>query len=53
MMSKLDEEHVNLPEFDTKTDSKFSEIQVNIKEITGIVHILDPNKVSDHDVISH
>ena len=53
MISKLDEDHVDLPKFDTKTNSKFSDIQVNIKEIIDIIQILDPNKASGPDVISH
>ncbi|XP_071123950.1 uncharacterized protein [Mytilus edulis] len=53
LISKLNEENINLPQFETKSNNKICDIHVTIQEIIDMINILDPNKASGPDVISH
>ena len=52
LISKLEDENVPLPEFQSRTNDIIDNIVVNIDEIVDILQILDPNKASGPDVIS-
>jgi hypothetical protein len=43
-ISKLDEEYVTLPKFDSKTNNIIREIHITENEIVDVIQILDPNK---------
>ena len=51
--SKLDEEYVTLPKFDSKTNNIIREIHITENEIVDVIQILDPNKETGPDKISH
>jgi hypothetical protein len=53
LISKLEEENVPLPDFDMKTNNVINEVFVTISEIVDILKIIDPNKASGPDKISH
>lgn len=53
LISKLEEENVPLPDFESKTNSIITDINVEINEIVDVIRILDPNKASGPDMISH
>jgi hypothetical protein len=44
---------VPLPDFDAKTNNVINEVFVTISEIVDILKIIDPNKASGPDKISH
>ena len=52
-ISKFEEENVNLPDIDLKTVNNISDIHIDVSEIMDIIKILDPNKASGPDFISH
>jgi hypothetical protein len=52
-ISKLDEEYVSLPQFDSKTNNIIHEIHITENEIIDVIQILDPNKATGPDKISH
>ena len=52
-ISKLDEENVTLPQFDSKTNNIIHEIHITENEIIDVIQILDPNKATGPDKISH
>jgi hypothetical protein len=52
-ISKLDEENVTLPQFDSKTNNIIHEIHITENEIIDVIQILDPNKATEPDKISH
>ena len=52
-ISKLDEENVTLPQFDSKTNNIIHEIHITENEIIDVIQILDPNKATGSDKISH
>jgi hypothetical protein len=52
-ISKLDEEYVTLPKFDSKTNNIIREIHITENEIVDVIQILDPNKETGPDKISH
>ena len=52
-ISKLDEENVKLPEFTIKRENKLQNVEINLEEIIDVIKIMDPNKASGPDVISH
>jgi hypothetical protein len=49
----LEEENVPLPDFDIKTNNVINEAFVTIIEIVDIIKIINPNKASKPDKISH
>jgi hypothetical protein len=53
LISKLEEENVLLPDFDTKSNNVINEIFVTISEIVDILRIIDPCKASGPDKISN
>jgi hypothetical protein len=53
LISKLEEENMPLPDFDIKTNNVINEIFVTISEIVDILKIINPNKASGPDKISH
>jgi hypothetical protein len=53
LISKLEEENVPLPDFDIKTNNVINEAFVTISEIVDIIKIINPNKASEPDKISH
>jgi hypothetical protein len=52
-ISKLDEEHVTLPQFDSKANNIIHEIHITENEIIDVIQILDPNKATGPDKISN
>jgi hypothetical protein len=52
-ISKLDEENVTLPQFDSKTNNIIHEIHITENEIIDVIQILDPNKATGPDKISY
>ena len=52
-ISKLDEENVTLPQFDSKTNNIIHEIHITENEIIDVIQILDPNKATGPDKISN
>jgi hypothetical protein len=52
-ISKLDEENVILPQFDSKTNNIIHEIHITENEIIDVIQILDPNKATGPDKISN
>jgi len=52
-ISKLDEENVTLPQFDSKANNIIHEIHITENEIIDIIQIIDPNKATGPDKISH
>jgi hypothetical protein len=52
-ISKLDEENVTLPQFDSKTNNIIHEIHITENEIIDVIQIPDPNKATGPDKISH
>jgi hypothetical protein len=52
-ISKLDEEYVTLLQFDSKTNNIIHEIHITENEIIDVIQILDPNKATGPDKISH
>ena len=52
-ISQVDDTNVLLPEFGSKTQNKILNIQIEIAEIIDIIKILNPNKASGPDLISH
>ena len=54
LISKLEEKNVPLPDIDMKTNNVIYEVFVTIySEIVDILKIIDPNKASGPDKISH
>ena len=53
LISKLNEENKDLPEFENRTDYIISDIQIREHEIEDILHTLDTKKTSVPDRISH
>jgi hypothetical protein len=53
LISKLNEENKDLPEFENRTDNIISDIQIRENEIEDILHTLDPQKASGPDHISY
>lgn len=53
LISTLEENNVPLPEFEQKTDNLISDIVVERSEIIDVINILNPNKASGPDIISH
>ena len=53
MIANLEEDNVPLPEFQNKTNFSIDNIVVNFEEIIDVIQILNPNKASGPDVISH
>jgi len=53
LISKLEEENVPLPDFDIKTNNVINEVFVTISEIVNIYKIINPNKASGPDKMSH
>ena len=53
MISQLEEENVMPPDIDPLTVNNISDIQVDASEIVDIIKILDPNKASGPDLVSH
>ena len=52
-ISKLDEDNVTLPQFDSKKNNIIHEIHITENEIIDVIQILDPNKAIEPDKISH
>ena len=52
-ISKLDEEYATLLQFDSKTNNIIHEIHITENEIIDVIQILDPNKATGPDKISH
>ena len=52
-ISKLDEECVTLPQFDSKTNNIIHEIHITENEIIDVIQIFDSNKATGPDKISH
>jgi hypothetical protein len=52
-ISKLDEENVTLPQFDSKSNNIIHEIHITENEIIDVIQILDPNKATGPDKISN
>ena len=52
-ISKLDEEYVTLPQFDSKTNNIIHEIHITENESIDVIQILDPNKATGPDKISY
>ena len=52
-ISKLDEENVTLLQFDSKTNNIIHEIHITENEIIDVIQIIDPNKATGPDKISH
>jgi hypothetical protein len=52
-ISKLDEENVTLPQFNSKTNNTIHEIHITENEIIDVIQILDPSKATGPDKISH
>jgi signal-transduction protein with cAMP-binding, CBS, and nucleotidyltransferase domain len=52
-ISKLDEESVTLPQFDSKKNNIIHEIHITENEIIDVIQILDSNKATGPDKISH
>ena len=53
LISKLEEENVPLPAFPSRTNESIDNIVVTTQEIIDVLQILNPNKASGPDVISH
>lgn len=52
-ISELDDKNVLRRQFDSKTNTIIGEIHVTENEIIDDIHILDPNKVTRSEKISH
>ena len=52
-ISTVNDEHTQLPPFPKLTDNSLSEINCTEHEIQTIIEVLDPNKASGDDGISH
>ena len=52
-ISKLDEENVTLPQFDSKKNNIIHEIHITENEIIDVIQILDPNKATGPDMLEH
>ena len=52
-ISKLDEGNVTLSQFDSKTNNIIHEIHITENEIIDVIQIIDPNKATGPDKISH
>ena len=52
-ISKLGDENVTLPQFDSKTNNIIQEIHITENEIIDVIQILDPSKATGPDKISH
>lgn len=52
-ISNLDDENVQVPEFHNRTNNILCDIHINLNEIIDVLKILDPNKASGPDLISH
>ena len=53
LILKLEEENVPLADFDIKTNKVINEVFVTISEFVDILKIINPNKASGPDKISH
>ena len=53
MIANLEEDNVPLPEFQNKTNCSIDDIVINFEEIIDVIQILNPNKASGPDLISH
>ena len=49
----MDEENVTLSQFDSTTNNIIHEIHITENEIIDVIQILDPNKATGPDKISH
>ena len=52
-ISKLDDENVTLPQIDSKTNNIIHEIHITENEIIDVIQIIEPNKETGSDKISH
>ena len=52
-ISTLNDENITIPDIEKKTDQIVCNIIVSIDEIIDVIEILDPNKASGPDTISH
>ena len=52
-ISTVNDEHIPLPPFVKLTDNSLSEINCTENEIETIIEVLNPNKASGDDGISH
>ena len=52
-ISQLDDDNVDLPYFESKTESCIAEIVISERDIIDIIEVLDPRKASGPDKISH
>ena len=53
LISTLDEEDAIPGDIGLKTDEKLQDISINLDEIIDVIKILEPNKASGPDIISH
>ena len=53
LVSKLEEENIPVPPFESKTNDSITDIFVTASEIVDIIQILDLKKASGPDKISH
>ena len=51
--SKLEEENIQVPPFESKTNDSITDIFVTASEIVDIIQIIDLKKASGPDKISH
>ena len=49
----MTKKNVKLPEITIKTENKLQNVEINLEEIIDVIKIIDPNKASGPDVISH
>ena len=52
-ISTVNDEHIQLPPFSKLTDNSLSEINCTEHEIQTIIEVINPNKASGDDGISH
>jgi hypothetical protein len=52
-VSKLEEENIPVPPFESKTNDSITDMFVTASEIVDFIQILDPKKASGPDKISH
>ena len=53
LISSVDDRNTDLPDFPSRTNNVIDSINITIQEIIDIIQILDPNKASGPDSISH
>ena len=52
-ISSLEDSKVPLPDIELKTDNFLRDIVITTEEIVDIIKIINPNKASGPDIISH